>query len=506
MKDGDSFSVSSTSTSTLIINNPHSHKKEATYRLDNDIPVSISTNTHDPLKELFEDAKKLSWKQSQRYLVPVLSFFSVMIMYLVRYPLTHAMIPIKQEYGYDQIDEGWIKGAFFIGYLPSQIMGGYLARKFGGKYIVMHGLLISCMACLLIPISVGIFPLFIILRIIIGIGQGVIYPSMMDLLGQWLLPGERTFFINFSWSGGQIGTIFEFSIYPILMNSYNWRFGFYLFSSFGVIWAIAWFLLVYNHPKDHPWLSQQEFDVLITYESITRDRRLLDRSTKIPYRKILSSYPVYTLAIMAFCFNWPFYFFMDGIAKYCNAILGNISIPPFVSTSLPYLVFWISILLSGYISDVLIRSGFKLSIVRRSLVLAGFIPCAILLYCAPVYPNARTAYVSLVFAVGLAGISQCGYSPNSIELSPEFASTIISFVNMLYSTTGIIVPIITGKILKDGNCKDSYPESVECKQSWNTLLMIAASIYVFGAFIWTFFSRFHKLDLTDNTNDPEGLE
>lgn len=68
--------------------------------------------------------------------------------------------------------QGHILGAFFYGYLVSQIPGGLLAERFGGKWILTIFLGISTVATLLTPLAAQqSVALLIVLRVLVGIGS-----------------------------------------------------------------------------------------------------------------------------------------------------------------------------------------------------------------------------------------------------------------------------------------------------------------------------------------------
>jgi len=68
--------------------------------------------------------------------------------------------------------QGHILGSFFYGYLVSQIPGGLLAERFGGKWIIAGFLGVSTVATLLTPAASRIsFGLLIALRVLCGIGS-----------------------------------------------------------------------------------------------------------------------------------------------------------------------------------------------------------------------------------------------------------------------------------------------------------------------------------------------
>ena len=82
-------------------------------------------------------------------------------------------------------EQGWILGAFFFGYVVTQLPGGRLAEKYGGKRLYGGGILITSIFTLLTPLAATIsLPLFVIVRVIEGFGEGVTFPVMHALLAQ----------------------------------------------------------------------------------------------------------------------------------------------------------------------------------------------------------------------------------------------------------------------------------------------------------------------------------
>ena len=68
--------------------------------------------------------------------------------------------------------QGHVLGSFFYGYLISQIPGGILAEKYGGKWVFGLSLAIATVATLLTPVAAQLsFGLLIFLRVVVGIGS-----------------------------------------------------------------------------------------------------------------------------------------------------------------------------------------------------------------------------------------------------------------------------------------------------------------------------------------------
>ena len=75
-------------------------------------------------------------------------------------------------FDWDAQEQGIILGAFYYGYVVTQIPGGYMAEKYGGKWLFGIGIFITAVLTLLTPIaaSSGV-PVFIAVRIIEGLGE-----------------------------------------------------------------------------------------------------------------------------------------------------------------------------------------------------------------------------------------------------------------------------------------------------------------------------------------------
>ena len=106
------------------------------------------------------------------------------------------------EFNWSKQRQGLVLGAFFWGYMLTQIPAGYLASRFGGKQLFGWSLLLCAVATLLMPLAARSSYIFlIILRFIVGLGQGVFRPVMLELWSHWAPPCERSTLISFTFAG-----------------------------------------------------------------------------------------------------------------------------------------------------------------------------------------------------------------------------------------------------------------------------------------------------------------
>lgn len=79
---------------------------------------------------------------------------------------------ITGEFDWDSKDQGIVLGAYFYGNIATQIIGGILAEKIGGKWVFGFGGFVAAVATLLSPVAARAgMGWFIAIRTIIGIGQ-----------------------------------------------------------------------------------------------------------------------------------------------------------------------------------------------------------------------------------------------------------------------------------------------------------------------------------------------
>ena len=95
-----------------------------------------------------------------------------------------------------------------------------------------------------------------------------------------------------------------------LVAQYGWPIVFYLFGATGLVWSVAWFKVVYATPEQHPNLSESERELL------AHNERALSRDEPIPWKRLLSSAPVWALIINHFCSNWGFYVLLAWLPSY----------------------------------------------------------------------------------------------------------------------------------------------------------------------------------------------
>ncbi|XP_046394203.1 sialin-like isoform X2 [Ischnura elegans] len=447
--------------------------------------------------------RKVLEKIKQRYVLAVMGFFAIGNAYSMRVCLSVAIVEMvaksessinnssflttstceeygdefiyekpehnkSREFSWDEETQGIILSSFFWGYVLTQVPGGMLAEKIGGKHLVGFGIFITSILTLLTPAAahLGGSTAVIALRVLEGLGEGVTYPAMNYMLASWVPPNERSVLGTIVYSGSQIGTVFGMALSGNVIEKFGWESVFYLFGALGIIFYLFWLLLCYDDPSQHPFAMEEEIEYL--EEHLGTKRRPKPIST--PWRAILTSVPLWGLVFAQIGHDWGFYTLLNDLPKYMGDVLHfNISMNGYLS-ALPYLAMWAVSILSSWLADCLLTKGYlSTTNVRRIFsTTASLGPAVGLLAASYMSECQRGAIVTvLTLGVGAMGTFYPGMKVNSLDLSPNYAGTLMGITNGAGNVSGILSPYIIGLIT-----------TKHTPEEWKTVFFISIAILI----------------------------
>lgn len=169
------------------------------------------------------------------------------INYADRVNMSVAIIAIADEYNFTVGEQGIIMSSFFMGYLPMQIGGAVLCRRFGGKNVLAYGAFFWSMFTILTPVAshLGYYPL-VLCRILMGFSEGVAFPAVFHFLSNWIPANERARAIAIFLSGVHVGTTTALILSPMIIKWHSWHAIFYTFGGAGFVWILLWTLIAYD--------------------------------------------------------------------------------------------------------------------------------------------------------------------------------------------------------------------------------------------------------------------
>src|SRR6516164_7144227 len=234
----------------------------------------------------------------RRYTVVALLALATAICYVDRVNISIAIIPLAHNRGYDAAASGLILSSFFWGYIGPQMLGGWLADRFGGKRVLTVGVLLWTLGTLLTPAAAEIsFGALLAMRAVLGLGESVHFPTVHSLAARWTIASERSRAISLYVSGVSFGTAVALLFSPIIVLSLGWPSVFYISGMLGVIWLVAWLLKAADVPEQCAGVTAQELVM------IRADRPEAPLAESIPWAAILRERSVWAIVIAHVCNN-----------------------------------------------------------------------------------------------------------------------------------------------------------------------------------------------------------
>nr|XP_022911240.1 putative inorganic phosphate cotransporter isoform X2 [Onthophagus taurus] len=352
-------------------------------------------------------------------------------------------------YNWDETTQGLILSSFYWGYVITHLPGGILAERYGGKHSLGFGILSTAIFTILTPavVYLGDYKWLIVLRVLEGAGEGTTFPALNALLGKWVPPSEKSKIGTLVFAGSQIGTIVSnFLSGYIIHVTEDWASVFYLFGGFGIVWFIFWTFLCYNDPESHPFITEDEKRYL-RKQLVT----ISNKDKKIPWKPILTSIPLWALVAAQIGHDWGFFAMVTDLPKYMSDILKFKVKENGFWSSLPYLFMWIISLSSGWLCDHIIQKNYmKITFARKFFTSIASIGPGIFIIGAS-YAGCDRVTVVLLFtiAMGFMGTFYCGMKVNALDLSPNYAGTLMAIVNGIGAISGMITPYLIGTLTED---------------------------------------------------------
>uniref|UniRef100_A0A3Q0QU58 Sialin n=1 Tax=Amphilophus citrinellus TaxID=61819 RepID=A0A3Q0QU58_AMPCI len=390
---------------------------------------------------------------SARFNLAFLMFLGFTVVYGLRVNLSVAMVAMVNstdpdpalnrsvihvpQYPWDSKTQGWLLGAFFFGYLCTQIPGGYLAGHYGGKIFLGLGVLGTAVLTLLTPLAAqwGSYWLFG-LRALEGFGE--VGQAMMALWARWAPPLERSRLMTMSGSGGSFGAFVALPLTGFICQMLGWPAVFYLCGSAGCLWAVFWFIFVSDDPRTHRRISKEERD----YITNSIGPQGTGHGWTVPLLHMALSVPLWAIIITQMCSNWAFYTLLTSLPTYMDVILHfDLQSNGFLS-SLPYLGGWMMSTLSGVAADALIeRRALSVTTVRKLFTLAGLLlPSAFLVAVIYAGCNHILTVTFLTLSSTTGGFSAAGVFINQIDIAPRWvpsSHTLAGWAKVFWVAAGI---------------------------------------------------------------------
>ncbi|XP_050295549.1 putative inorganic phosphate cotransporter [Anthonomus grandis grandis] len=372
--------------------------------------------------------------------------------------------------------KGAILSAFFWGYIWPQILAGYMASRFGGKWFLTIFFGIQSVIGFCTPFIAARFGEIgmMVMRTCQGLCQGFLFPTITHLLSQWVPHEERARMANYAFSSVPFGTVIGILLTGIISESrYGWPMVYYIYGISGIFIVISFIIFGYNSPADHPKISESERNFIEKSLGHTNEKS----SHKVPWKSIFTSKPVFALLCVQCGFIFGFWVLLSQIPTFMKHVLNfNIKSNSILSC-LPYFMLFLFGFPLAFLSDYITNNGYISQTNSRKLFnfLGLFLPSIALVMVGYVRPDQATKAVwLLILAVSLGSLTNCGWAVNHMDLSPNFAGPLMGICNGAANIMAIFAPLSVQFLVKD----------IQDPRQWRIIFYIAATIQILAGIIF----------------------
>ncbi|MBU4439944.1 MAG: MFS transporter [Acetobacterium sp.] len=402
---------------------------------------------------------------NKRWKIIFLLTICYVVLYMDRSCMSMAGPAMMKHFNWSATQFGLVSTAFFIGYGCTQLLGGWLADRFGGGKIAMFGALWWSIFVFITPFGATL-GLMIVIRILMGMGEGVSLPAMSTIIAQWIPKKESGLAWGFSIMGVSIGIALAMPLSAWIINVWGWEMVFHVFAFLAPIWVIIWWKFGKDKPEELAMISREELVYIRSDQGIQMNEA--GQVVKLTSKDIFSTPSVWTGAISFFCTNYLFYLFMTWLPTYFVKGRGFEMGTSAIYTMMPYIVATVTYPLGGWLADKAAQK-FGHNLGRKLFPLIGMVGAGILLILGSQASTPVTAVAFISASNGLLCLTMGGYYSMPMVFSAQNAGKITGLFATCATIGGIMAPTLTGIVV------DHY--------GYNVALYLGAGISVLGAVI-----------------------
>lgn len=423
----------------------------------------------------------------QRYVIVFLTFLSTSVCYIERVGFSIAYTVAADAAGINQSSKGTILATFFVGYACSQVPGGWAAQKIGGRKVLLLSFVLWSSTCFLVPLDPNRVGLLVVARLLVGVAQGFIFPSIHTVLAQWVPPHERSRLVSITTSGMYLGAALGMWFLPVLVELRGPESVFLAEALAGVIWSLLWVRYATDPPRsEHPKAAAAGFGGALLPTNVNQHK-----VTHIPWKKIMLSLPVWAIVVNNFTFHYALYVLMNWLPTYFELGL-QISLQGMDSSKMvPYLNMFVFSIVGGFIADYLITKRIlSVTRTRKFLNTVGFLVASVALMALPQFRTSNGVILCSSVALGFLALGRAGFAVNHMDIAPRYAGIVMGVSNTAGTLAGIIGVDLTGKLLEASKLiytDLSHPES------WRVVFFIPGLLCIFSSVVFLLFSTGERI-------------
>lgn len=386
-----------------------------------------------------------------RYLVMLMLFVSVVVTFMDRSNLSITAPAMRHDLGIDTVHMGWILSAFGWTYAFCQIPAGWLVDRVAPRFFYPAILILWSIATVMLGVVGSVISL-ICIRLLIGALEAPSYMINNMVVSSWFPDRERAGAIGFYTSGQFVGLAFLTPLLLLLQTHYGWRAVFYTTGVGGLVWGLIW-LWAYRTPRESGRANAAEIAEIEAGGALTELGSTHKEKSKVTWNEFTTVFKyrkLWGVYIGQFAVTSCQWFFLTWFPTYLVEFRHLSFVKTGLYASVPFLAAFVGVLLSGFVSDRLLRRGNSLSVARKTPIICGLLLSSSIIGANYVEaPELVIAFMALAFFGN--GLASIGWSLISSVAPRRLIGLTGGTFNFISNLSGITTPLIIGYLAQGGN-------------------------------------------------------
>jgi MFS transporter, ACS family, D-galactonate transporter len=429
-----------------------------------------------------------------RFLVLAWLCAAAALAYVSRNAIAVAESTVRSDLGLTKQQSGWLMSAFFFSYALCSIPAAQFGQRAGSRRALPLFATVWSVATAVTAL-VGGLGTFLAARIVQGIAQAGLFPTITVTVAKWFPMTGRAFATgalgSFMSLGGALcawltGVLLEV-LEPRVAAGWNWRFTFLIFAVPGIIWAVWFWCWFRDEPGEHRGVNGAELQLIRCGQTTANDSspspsfergeegRLASDFPSVriptPWLALFSSPALWWLCGQQLFRAAGYMFFTSWFATYLQETRGvSIAHSGFLNM-LPLIAVVAAGMVGGAFSDWLLKRTASRDVARRWMSMLSLLACAGLIFSALAIEGALAAVLVISAGSFFAALaSPCAYAM-TIDMGGPHVATVNATMNMMGNFGAWAFPIAVPWLLaRFGN--------------WDAVLVVFGALHVVGALFW----------------------
>ncbi|MCU1551885.1 MAG: transporter, partial [Glaciihabitans sp.] len=324
----------------------------------------------------------------RRGVVIVLLCVMYFISYFDRNNIATAGPSIIKEFGLTTTEFGLAASVFSVFYALLQIFGGWIGERIGPRRALLILGLLWGLSTLFTGLVVGLVTL-LIARAILGFSESATFPTATQAMSRWVPPDRNGLVQGIVHSASRLGTALAPIAVAAMIVFSGWRSSFIYVGILSMLWALIWFAMFRDRPKDLKGITARELS------EVPDIPRAAERPP-VPWRRLIRT--ILPVTLVDFGYGWVAWVFFTWIPTLLATTYHQDVSTYGLLTSLVLIGGVVGDTLGGVLSDRILRRTLNPGFARRVMLLIGFIGSGLCLVPLVFAPPLNVAVVSLALS------------------------------------------------------------------------------------------------------------